>query len=83
MDMATCDPKKEAELIAQGWEKRFMADEPRLGEAVEEYRGLGFEVLLVAVDSKACADSDDCTTCLETPEAAGRMEIIFTRRQST
>jgi hypothetical protein len=32
-------------LIAQGWERRFMADGARLTEYVELYTSLGFEVL--------------------------------------
>ena len=41
-----CSAEKEAQLKADGWVKRFMADEPRLGEAVREYQDLGLEVHL-------------------------------------
>lgn len=33
-----------AELLAQGWERRFTADEQRSKEVVELYTQLGFEV---------------------------------------
>jgi hypothetical protein len=74
-----CSAEKEAALLAQGWQKQFMADEPRLSEAVEEYRDLGFEVHLEDVDTRACAASEACTVCFEQPEVAARFKIIFTR----
>lgn len=78
-----CSAEKEAALLAQGWQKQFMTDEPRLSEAVEEYCNLGFEVHLEDVAPKACAASQDCTICFERPETAARFKIIFTRpRQS-
>lgn len=78
-----CSSEKEAALLARGWHKQFMADEPRLSEMVKEYRDLGFEVHLEEVDPQACADSGECTTCFQSPEAAGRFKIIFTRRQGS
>jgi hypothetical protein len=56
-----------------------MTNEPRLSEAVEEYRSLGFEVHLEDVDPQACAASETCTACFEQPGAAARFKIIFTR----
>jgi len=56
-----------------------MADEPRLSEAVEEYRALGFEVRLEAVDPAACPGGADCARCFAGPEAAARFKVIFTR----
>ena len=38
--------KREQELLRAGWERRFVASEPRLAEAVELYESIGFEVLL-------------------------------------
>jgi hypothetical protein len=72
--------KREEELAAQGWEKRFMADEPRLSEMKELYESIGFEVLLEPLppkeESAACAESG-CTACLDAdPE---RYRIIYTR----
>ena len=74
-----CSPEREAELKAQGWTKQFAIDDPRLSEAVEEYRDLGFAVHLEAVDPKACQAQGQCTTCFEDPEFASRFKVIFTR----
>lgn len=71
------DPKGEptpAELRAQGWERRFVYDEPRLSEAVEIYRELGFEVLLVPI----APDDSECTECML--QEPGRFQVIYTRR---
>jgi hypothetical protein len=38
--------RREEELISLGWEKRFVADEPRLSEMTELYESIGFDVLL-------------------------------------
>ena len=75
-----CNAQREAQLLAQGWVKQFMADQPRLGEAVEEYRELGFEVRLEAVDPAGCAAEGGCVACFQSPEAAARFKVIFTRR---
>jgi len=78
----TCSAEKENQLVAQGWVKQFTTDEPRLSEAVEEYRDLGFEVRLEAVDLAACAASGECAQCFQRPEVAVRFKIIFTRPAS-
>ena len=51
------DPK----LLAEGWERRFMADAERAKEAVELYEELGYEVRTEAVRSEDVAD--DCEDC--------------------
>lgn len=76
----SCNAARESQLLAQGWAKQFMADEPRLSEAVEEYRELGFEVRLEEVDPAGCASSGGCTACFADPEVAARFKVIFTRR---
>lgn len=75
----TCSAQREAQLKAQGWVRQFMANEPRLGEAVEEYARLGFQVHLEPVDPAACAGGSGCTACFQQPEVAARFKIIFTR----
>ncbi len=72
--------KREEELLGQGWEKRFFADEPRLSEMKEMYESIGFEVLLEPLPSKeelaACAQ-DGCTACLDVnPD---KYRTIYTR----
>lgn len=53
---------KDAELKRQGWIRRFVADEPRLSEAAELYKSLGYEVRLepAAFDET----SEECKKCL-------------------
>lgn len=75
----TCSARKEAQLCAQGWVRQFTADEPRLSEAVENYRALGLEVHLEPVDPGACAAEGGCNACFASPEAAARLKVIFTR----
>jgi hypothetical protein len=64
---------REEELKKEGWEKRFTIDEPRLSEMVEQYRELGFEVLLKPVDMS----SEDCTSCISAFH--DRYRTIYTR----
>ena len=63
------------ELKAQGWTRQFSASSPRLEEAVENYRELGFEVLLEPVELNP-ADGT-CTSCLvDNPDF---VRVIYTR----
>ena len=64
---------READLRKDGWEKRFTTDDPRLTEAVETYRELGFEVYLEPVDTS----SEECTSCLTA--FTDRYKTIYTR----
>jgi hypothetical protein len=77
--------KKKEELIVDGWERRFIACEPRLSEMIEMYKEIGFEVHLEPLPSKeemdrsGCEESG-CTACYDAdPE---RYRIIFTRQKS-
>ncbi|BEQ16350.1 hypothetical protein [Desulfoferula mesophila] len=76
----TCASQREAQLLAEGWVKQFMTNEPRLSEAVVEYSALGFQVHLEPVDPAACAAQGGCTACFAAPEAAAQFKIIYTRR---
>jgi len=67
---------REEELQKQGWEKRFTSDEPRLSEMVEQYKELGFEVLLEPMDTS----SEECTTCIRA--FSDRYKTIYTRLKS-
>jgi len=67
---------REEELRKEGWEKRFTIDEPRLSEMVEQYKELGFEVLLDPVETS----SEQCTTCIEA--FRDRYRTIYTRQKS-
>ena len=64
--------KREEELKKEGWEKRFIADEPRLSEAVALYEEIGFEVLLEPVDTSA----EECAPCMTVDDS---YKTIYTR----
>jgi hypothetical protein len=64
---------REEELRKEGWEKRFTTDDPRLTEAVETYKELGFEVHLESVDTS----SEECTSCFTL--FSDRYKTIYTR----
>lgn len=74
--LTECKMIREEELQKQGWEKRFTIDEPRLSEMVEQYKELGFEVLLEPVDTS----SEECTTCITA--FSDRYKTIYTRQKS-
>lgn len=65
----------DAELLAQGWTRQFITDEPRLSEAVAMYEQMGLEVLLeeVVVDP----NSKTCQMCFE--QDCDRYKTIWTR----
>lgn len=71
-------------LERQGWRRQFIAAEPRLSEAVQMYRELGFEVHLEPLpkqgkqpDGQAHDAEIKCRVCFEGSE--GQYSIIFTR----
>jgi hypothetical protein len=66
---------RDLELQKRGWKRQFVADEPRLSEALEEYQKLGFEVHLEPVDPEGT--TEECTECLGA--ARERYKIIYTR----
>lgn len=67
---------REEELVKEGWRKQFMTNEPRLSEAVEEYKAIGFEVRLEAVDLNE--DDGTCKACLKF--APDEFKVIYTRK---
>jgi hypothetical protein len=72
--MAQKSPR-DRELKARGWTRQFSASRPRLDEAVQEYRELGFEVLVEPVETSPSDGA--CTTCIaENPEY---VKVIYTR----
>jgi len=49
------------ELVAAGWERRFIADKQRADEAMELYRSLGYEVCAKPLRKEEVGpDCDDC-----------------------
>ena len=66
--------KTAQQLLATGWQRCFVADEPRLSEAVETYQELGFEVCLLPASTL----DDECTECMmRDPD---RFKVIYTRK---
>jgi hypothetical protein len=64
---------REKSLEAQGWTRQFIANEPRLTEAAEMYRELGFEVLLEPLPK-----NPECTGCEGTEEQErGECRVCF------
>jgi hypothetical protein len=78
--------KREEQLVAEGWERRFVAMEPRLSEAVQLYEEIGFEVLLdplpteVELKGAGCEESG-CTACFDADRE--RYRIIYTRAKES
>jgi hypothetical protein len=67
---------QEQRLNNEGWQRRFIADEPRLSEAREMYNSLGFEVRFEPVE----IDTDDCTECMRSnPD---KYKVIYTKAKS-
>lgn len=65
----------EERLEKEGWKKRFVANEPRLSEAVQLYEESGFEVHLEPLPKKPT-----CETCAgpeESPTEEGECRICF------
>ena len=73
--------KREDELIKEGWTRRFVSNEPRLSEAVELYRSMGYEVLLEPLPRVDCDSADEesqeCRACFKGFE--DQYKIIYTR----
>ena len=72
---------REDELIKEGWTRRFVANEPRLSEAVELYQSMGYEVHLEPLPRVGCDSADEgseeCRACFKGFEE--QYKIIYTR----
>lgn len=67
----------DSSLIAQGWERRFTADEHRAKEAMELYTRLGFEVRAEPVLPEELQDDcEDCKTLV-----SFYFQTIYTRKR--
>jgi hypothetical protein len=74
--------KRDEELMQQGWQRRFVAAEPRLSEMVALYEETGFEVHLEPLSTVAEQDKDregcgECTICFKGFE--DQYQVIYTR----
>ncbi|MFH1242492.1 MAG: hypothetical protein V1689_09030 [Pseudomonadota bacterium] len=82
--MADVEESRDEFLRRQGWSRQFVASEPRLSEAVEMYREVGFDVHLepLSQDQKThgetqSASGDECRQCFEGFEDL--YNVIYTR----
>jgi hypothetical protein len=67
----------ESELLADGWRRCFITDEPRLAEVIEAYEEMGMEVRFLPVD----LDDRECSECMKADPC--RYRVIFTRPRGT
>jgi hypothetical protein len=68
----------DASLIAQGWERRFTANEQRAKEATELYSQLGYEVRAEPVlPEELPNDCQDCKTVV-----SFYFQTIYTRKRT-
>jgi len=66
-------------FVAQGWERRFTADEQRAKEAVELYCQLGYEVRTEPVlPEEMPTDCQDCRTVVSV-----YFQTIYTRKRAS
>ena len=66
-------------LVAEGWERRFTADEQRAKEAMELYSQLGYEVRAEPVSPEELYDEcQDCRTVV-----SYRFCTIYTRKKTS
>jgi hypothetical protein len=69
------DPQR----LADGWERRFIADARRAEEAIELYSQLGYEVCADPVRAEELGEEcDDCQLL-----AALQFKMIYTRKRPT
>jgi len=74
--------KNEKKLIEEGWQRRFIASEPRLSEMIEMYKDTGFKVhlepvLAVEESEEGAVECQTCRICFEGAE--DQYKVIYTR----
>lgn len=70
--------QKEEELKRRGWIRQFVTDEPRLSEAVELYKELGYEVHLEETSFDEV--NQICKNCL--PADCSKYKTIYIKRKA-
>jgi len=69
--------KREEELKKNGWVKQNTIGAPRLGECVELYKSIGYEVHLEPVHPDEM--TEECRRCYE--KELGTVKTIYTRKK--
>lgn len=63
-------------LIREGWERRFIAEEPRLSEMKELYESLGLDV---RIEAAVPEEGQECSGCFDLPGFDERYKTLYTR----
>ena len=63
---------KDDTLEKEGWQRRSILDEPRLGEVVKGYEDMGLEVLMTDLKPEL---AEGCKTCID----GQAFKMIYTR----
>jgi hypothetical protein len=71
-----CVSPPDPELIAEGWERRFIADAKRAQDAIEMYGEMGHEVRLEPVNTAGLSEA--CSGCLI---AFAQFRVVYTRKK--
>jgi len=86
MDVTVKHQSRIDDLEQGGWNKRFVASEPRMSEAVQMYKDAGFDVHLEPLPKEPECEiysggenesGDECRVCFEGLEE--QYKIIFTK----
>lgn len=75
-DFFGCVIPPDAKLLADGWERRFIADARMAKDASETYRDLGYEVRLEAVPAEAL--KEECSGC---KVLFAQFRAVYTRKK--
>jgi len=77
MAVAAPLPRPPARRI-NGWEERFVGQDPKLSEIADLYREIGFEVLIEEYDPEPCEGC--CKICFD--ESPAKFFVVYTRKGS-
>ncbi len=74
-DFLGCTLPPDPKMIAEGWERRFIADARMAREAIDTYTQLGYEVRLEPINTDGL--KDECMGCKALLE---RFSAVYTRK---
>ncbi len=73
-----CTLPADSELVAEGWQRRFLADSRMVQEAVETYGELGYEVRLEPFNEDGL--KEECSGC---KALLRQFSVVYTRKKNT
>ena len=71
--------KRHRELLAEGWIRRFTAEDPRLTEMKDFYESIGLEV---RIESGIPEEDPQCQACFDVEGFSEQYKTIYTRGDS-